>query len=133
MQHSIWGYFIIVVGVVGISLLLLFQDVTTTNDQNYYLTKEITEAAMLDAFDEVYYAISGGKVAIDKEKFTESFIRRYAESTGLGKEITIKIYDVVEYPPKVSLTVGSKSTPLTFTGEQFNIVNKIDAILETRY
>jgi len=133
MKESFWGYFIIMIGVFGIAIVLLFQDVTNTNDQNYYLIKEITEASMLDAVDKTYYAQNNGAVSINKEKFVENFIRRYAESAGLNKTYKIKIYDIVEMPPKVSLSVGSKSNVFSFTGDQFDIVNKIDAIIETEF
>jgi len=131
MKESFWGYFIIISGVVTLTILMLFQDVTNTNEQNYYLVKEVTEAAMIDAVDMAYYRQTGN-LAINKDKFAENFVRRYAESAGLGKEYDIVIHDIVELPPKVSLSVGSKSTIFSFTGEQFNIINKIDAILETK-
>ncbi len=131
MKEAFWGYFIIIVGVVGIAVVMLFQDITNTNDQNYYLIKEITEAAMIDAFD-VDYFTETRTIAIDKEKFVENFIRRYAESAGYNKTYQINIYDIVESPPKVSLSVGSKSNVFTFTGDKFDITNKIDAILETK-
>ncbi len=130
MKESFWGYFIIVVGVVGIAIVFLFQDVTNTNDQNYYLVKEITEAAMIDSVDIAWYK-ANGELAIDKEKFVENFIRRYAESAGANKTYNIDFYDINELPPKVSLSVGSKSNVFSFTGDQFDIINKIDAILET--
>ncbi len=117
MKEAFWGYFIIVVGIVGIAIVMLFQDITTTNDQNYYLIKEITEAAMLDAIDKTYYSQNDGAVYMNKEKFTENFIRRYAESAGINKTYNIKIYDIVEMPPKVSLSVGSKSNVFTFTSD----------------
>lgn len=131
MKESFWGYLIIILGVFTLAVIFLFQDVTNTNDQNYYLIKEVTEASMIDAIDIAYYRQTG-TIAINKEKFAENFIRRYAESAGLNKTYDIKIYDIVEQPPKVSLSVGSKSTVFSFTGEQFDIVNKIDAILETK-
>lgn len=131
MKESFWGYFIIICGVVGIAIVFLFQDVTTTNDQNYYLVKEITEASMLDAVDIAYYRQTG-IVAINKDKFAENFVRRYAESSSLNKTYRIKIYDVIEQPPKVSLMINSKSAMFNFTGDQFDITNKIDAILESK-
>lgn len=133
MKSAFWGYFIIIVGVVGISLVLLFQDITNTNDQNYYLIKEITEAAMLDSVDIAYYRVNDGAISINKEKFVENFLRRYAESSSLNKTYKIKFHDIVEMPPKVSLSVSSKSSTFSFTGDQFDITNKIDAILETKY
>ncbi len=131
MKESFWGYFIIICGIVGIAIVFLFQDVTNTNDQNYYLLKEITEASMVDAVDITYYR-QNGIIAINKEKFTENFIRRYAESSSLNKTYDVKIYDIVEQPPKVSLSVSSMSTMFNFTGDQFNITNRLDAILEDK-
>lgn len=132
MKEAFWGYFIIITGVVGIAILMLFQDVTNTNDQNYYLTKEITDAALIDAFDIPYYRVTG-KIAIDKEAFVESFLRRYAESASATRNYNITINDVVEYPPKVSVTVTSQSQAFSVTGDQFAITNKLDQILETNY
>lgn len=133
MKESFWGYLIIVLGVLTLTVILLFNDVTNTNDQNYYLVKEITEAAMIDAVDIAYYRQTG-VIAINKDKFTENFIRRYAESASAGKTYNIKIYDIVEQPPKVSLRVSSKSNVVNLAGtaEQFDIINKIDAILESK-
>jgi len=133
VKESFWGYLIIILGVFTLAVILLFNDVTNTNDQNYYLVKEVTEAAMIDAVDVAYYR-QNGILAINKEKFVENFVRRYAESASMGKTYDIKIYDIVEQPPKVSLTVSSKSNVFNVTGtaDQFDIINKIDAILEER-
>ncbi|MBE6153215.1 MAG: hypothetical protein E7166_03200 [Firmicutes bacterium] len=133
MKESFWGYLIIILGVFTLSVIMLFNDVTNTNDQNYYLVKEVTEAAMLDSVDIAYYRQTG-IVSINKDKFAENFSRRYAESAGLNKTYKIKIYDIVEQPPKVSLSVSSKTGTVNISGtaEQFDIVNKIDAILENK-
>lgn len=130
MKESFYGYFIIAIGIFCIAIVLLFSDITNTNDQNYYLVKEITEAAMIDAIDPAYWE-TNKQVAIDKEKFVENFVRRFAESAGYAKTYDIEIYDIVEMPPKVSLSVGAKSTIFSFTSDDFNIVNRMDAILET--
>ncbi len=132
MKEAFWGYFLIMCGIVGIAILMLFQDVTTTNDQDYYLTKEITEAALVDSFDIPYYRVTG-KIAIDKEAFAESFVRRFSQSVSPTRTYNIKINDVVEYPPKVSVTVTSESQAFSFTGDQFAITNRLDEILETNY
>lgn len=133
MKESFWGYLIIILGIFTLSVILLFNDVTNTNDQNYYLVKEVTEAAMIDAVDIAYYRQTG-ELAINKEKFVENFIRRYAESAGINKTYEIEIFDVVEKPPKVSLRVSSKTNTVNIAGDaaDFDIVNKIDAILETK-
>lgn len=131
MKESFWGYFIILMGIFSIAIVLLFQDITNTDDQNYYLVKEITEAAMIDAIDPAHWEVYG-QVAIDKEKFVENFVRRFAQSAGYAKTYDIDIYEVIEMPPKVSLRVGAKSTIFSFTGEDFDIINRMDAILETK-
>lgn len=133
MKESFWGYLIIILGVFTLAVIMLFNDVTNTNDQNYYLVKEVTEAAMLDSVDIAYYRQTG-IVSINKDKFAENFSRRYAESAGLNKTYKIKIYDIVEQPPKVTLSVSSKTGTVNISGtaEQFDIVNKIDAILENK-
>ena len=71
---------------------------------------------------------------IIEAKFVENFIRRFAENADLSNDYKIEIFDVNETPPKVSLRVSSRnSTGVTGEMVDFNIVNNIDAILETKY
>lgn len=120
-------------GVVSIAFIYFFQTYTNTDEQNYILLKEITEAAMYDAVDLSAYR-SSGVVQIDREKFVENFLRRFAESVTLGNTYVIEIYDVNETPPKVSLKVSTKlQTNVTSEIMEFDIVNRLDAILETPY
>ena len=46
MRESMWGVFVLVVGVVLILLIYLFQGITNTDEHNYYLLKETTESSM---------------------------------------------------------------------------------------
>lgn len=129
-----WGYAIIVLGILAIGIIWFFANTTRTDQNNYNLLKETTEAAMLDAVDLAAYR-QDGTVKIDEEKFVESFVRRFAENADLSNEYyKIEIYDVNETPPKVSLKVSS-AQETSATGEviEFDIVNNIDAILETKY
>ena len=88
---------------------------------------------MWDSVDWAEYRATGN-TRIHREKFVENFQRRFAESVSLGNVYNIKIYDVSEYPPKVSLKVSSKlKSNVTDEMVEFDIVNKIDAILETPY
>ena len=120
-------------GIVSIAFIYFFQTYTNTDEQNYILLKEITEAAMYDAVDLSTYR-STGVVQIDREKFVENFLRRFAESVTLGNTYVIEIYDVNETPPKVSLKVSTKlQTNVTSEIMDFDIVNRLDAILETPY
>ena len=133
MKESFWSIMIITIGIVSVAFIYFFQTITTEDEQNYTILKETTEAAMYDAVDLAYYRKTG-EVKINREKFVENFIRRFAESVSLGNTYVIEIYDVNETPPKVSLKVSSKEK--TSTSEEvveFNIENKIDAILETPY
>ena len=88
---------------------------------------------MLDAVDLSVYR-DEGRVQIIEDKFLESFIRRFAENAELSNEYKIEIFDINEEPPKVSLRVSSKKDT-NATGEivEYNVVNNIDAILETKY
>jgi hypothetical protein len=130
MKASIWGVVLIMMGLLGIVFISVFEDITSTNDQNYYLVKEVTEAAMYDAIDFEYYRQTG-VLKIDGEKFMENFVRRFAQSTNIRKNYEIKFYDIIEAPPKVSLSVGAKTYSTTW--EDFEMINNIDAILEARY
>jgi len=133
MKESIWAWFIIVVGIVCLTVVFFFQRIVNTSEHNYYMLKEVTEAAMFDAIDLAYYR-SEGEVKIDREKFVENFIRRFAENASLSRTYLIEIYDVNEVPPKVSIKVSSSETGnVNNEVYRFDIVNKLDAILETPY
>ena len=132
MKEAFWGYFLIIAGITVIAVLMLFQDLTNTNDQDYYLLKETTEAAMIDSFDIPYYRKTG-KIRIDKEKFVEMFTKRFANSVNRTRDYKLDFNDIVEYPPKVSVTVSSKSRAFSMTGDEFTIRNHLDTILETNF
>jgi len=131
MKQSYWGYWLILLGIFVIVIMMLIQNITSTNTHDYYLVKEITESSMLDAVDYGYYR-QYGEVRINKEKFIEVFLRRFAESASLNSTYTISFYDIYEAPPKVSVKVSSKSNTFKIFGDSstFDIVNKIDSILE---
>lgn len=131
MRESMWGVFVIITGVVLILLIYLFQGITNTDEHNYYLLKEVTEASMIDAVDVADYRITGN-ISINREKFIEVFVRRFAENADLSNSYVIEIYDINEEPPKVSLQVKTKKNG-TVANEtvEFDITNRLDAILET--
>ncbi len=132
MKEALWGYWLVILGIFIIVVLLLVQSFTTTNTQDYYLVKTITEAAMEDSIDWSYYRLYG-EIKINKEKFYESFLRRFAEEASLATTYTIEFTEVYEAPPKVGVKVSSKSSTFNVAGDTttFDIVNKIDAILES--
>ncbi|MBR1376906.1 MAG: hypothetical protein IJ565_03735 [Bacilli bacterium] len=135
MKESFWGVFIILMGIACLFLIYFFQDITTTDEHNFNLMMECTEGAMIDAVDLIAYR-DKGIIQIDREKFVENFLRRFAENASLGKKYTISIYDVNEYPPKVSLKVKTHVGGMNFLKSEnvsFRLDNKLDAILETPY
>ena len=133
MKESYWGYWLMVLGVFIIVVLLLIQSFTSTNTQDYYLIKEITESSLVDAIDYGYYR-EYGELKINKEKFYEVFLRRFAEEASLTTTYTIEFTEIYEAPPKVGVKVSSKSSTFTVGGDTttFDIVNKLDAILESK-
>ena len=159
MNSSMWMYFFIVMGILGIVLINIFGHVVISNEQNYYLLKEISEAAMVDAVDlkayrdgvgwdgvtedtdpESMHCLEGipGTVRIVKEKFVESFVRRFANSADLSRKYKIIINDIDECPPKVTVTLVSteKFSFLSFFKVEYdtdeNIVNVLTGILENK-
>lgn len=159
MNESLWMYFFMVMGILGMVIINIFSSVLINNEQNYFLLKEVTEAALYDAVDLNAY-IDGvgwdgvttetdptsmhcesgipGTIRIVKEKFVESFTRRFAESADLNRNYKIVIHDIDECPPKATVTVIA-SERFSFT--QFfnvtyypdaNIRNDLTGILESK-
>ena len=130
MKETYWGYWLIMLGVFVVVIMMLISNVTTQNTEDYYLVKEVTEAAMIDAINYGYYR-EYGELKIDREKFIESFLRRFAENVSLNT-YEISFYGIYEAPPKVSVRVATKSKSFSVMGDTttFDIVNKVDAILE---
>lgn len=122
---------IIILGVLTLAVVNIVQNYQTGSELDYYLLEETTEAAMIDAVDTSYYRLTG-ILRMDREKFVESFVRRFAENVNRDRNYKVRILDLNETPPKVSVKIGS-NTVATFAGDDFDIVQKIDAILETKY
>lgn len=130
MKDTYWGYWLIILGIFIVVVMMIVNSITTTKSQDYYLVKEITQASMLDAVDYNYYR-DWKELRINKEKFVESFIRRFADSVSLSSTYTIEFYDIYEAPPKVSVRVSSKTNSFSVMGDskQFDVVEKVDAVL----
>ncbi len=131
MKNAFWGYWLVLLGIAIVVIMLLVQNLTSTSTQDYFLVKEITEAAMVDAVDYTYYR-NYGEIRINKEKFYESFFRRFAETASLTTNYTVSFFGVYEAPPKVSVEIKSKSASFNVVGDstQFDMVERIDSILE---
>ena len=122
---------LIVLGIFALAIVNVVNNVQTGNELDYYLLEETTEAAMLDAVDMSYYRMTG-IVRMDREMFLESFTRRFAENVDVTRTYDIRVIDLNETPPKVSIQVDS-NTVASFRSDKAGIRNKIDAILETKY
>ena len=70
---------IILLSLMALLLINVISNYSTGGELDYYLVKETTEAAMEDAIDLEYYRMNS-LLRIDKEKFVESFLRRFADS-----------------------------------------------------
>jgi len=132
MKWSFATVGIIVLGIIGATIIMLFEQLTTTNENDYYLLKEITESAMIDAIDLSYYRETG-ELKIVREKFVENFTRRFAESTTIvGTDYKIEFYDIIETPPKVSVAINTTIGDYTiydYTSD-YGVNNRLSAILE---
>lgn len=122
---------IILLAIITFGVVNIVSNYQTGNELDYYLLRETAEAAMTDAVDVGYYRLSG-LLRIDKEKFVESFIRRFAQNVSNNRTYDIGFYDINETPPKVSILVKSE-TAASVNGEGLDLTNKVDVILESNY
>ena len=131
MKESMWGWWFIVLGIIIMAVVILITDMTTTSEQNYYMIKEVNEAAMMEAVDYGYYR-KYGVLRINSEKYMENFIRRFSEMITINKRVKIGFYDIYESPPKVTVivTMGSNQFISQYGDMTMRIENRIDAILE---
>lgn len=122
---------IIILSLATLLMINIISNYSSGSELDYYLVKETSEAAMIDAIDVKYYR-DNGLLRMDKEKFVESFIRRFADSVDTTRNYKLSFYDLNEVPPKVSVKVDS-STVLSFKGSNLEMSTKLDAILENTY
>lgn len=120
---------LILLAIVTFSLINTVQNYSTGGDLDYYLLKETTESAMVDAVDESYFQDSG-QIRVDKERFVESFVRRFADTIDQNKHYKINFYDINETPPKVSIKVSSSDSS---TFKDIDITTSLNAVLESNY
>ncbi len=126
------------IGLYGITIIVLFNEITVSNEQDYTTLKKATEASMIEAVDSAYYRLTG-KLKMNQEKFVESFTKRFVLTSTFGQgNYYIDFYQISEYPAKVSLRIvdatDSYDIFTTFDesvgSTQANIVNELSAILE---
>ena len=135
MKESMWGYWIVILGISIFALMMLLQNYTTTSEQDYYLMKEVMEASMYDAVDYGYYRETG-KLTMNTEKFVENFIRRFADSVNINKNYRLDFYQIYEEPPAASVKVTTRTNDTNFgasnkSTDDEEIVNRLTGILYT--
>lgn len=135
MNKSMLTVGIILLSLIALLLINVLTNFSTGSELDYYLVKETADAAMEDAIDQVYLRTCG-LYRIDKEKFVENFVYRFATNVDNTRNYNIKFYDINEVPPKVSIKVDSLTT-LAFNSDKektaADITTSYDAILETNY
>lgn len=138
MKWSFATIGLIIIGLFGIAIILLFHEITVSNEQDYYTLKDATEASMIEAIDSTYYRLTG-KLKMSEEKFVENFTKRFIETSTFGQgNYYIDFYQITEYPAKVSLRIidatNSYNIYTTFdvsvSSTQTNVVNELSAILD---
>ncbi len=138
MKWSFASVGLIIMGLFGLLIILLFNEITISNEQDYYTLKEATEAAMVDAIDVAYYRLTG-EIKMSKEKFVENFTRRFTETSTFGQgNYGIEFYQIIEYPAKVSLRVVDRTNTyniyntysVDIDATEATIVNELSAILD---
>ena len=138
MKWSFASVGLIIMGLFGLLIILLFNEITISNEQDYYTLKEATEAAMVDAIDVAYYRFTG-EIKMSKEKFVENFTRRFTETSTFGQgNYGIEFYQIIEYPAKVSLRVVDRTNTyniyntysVDIDATEATIVNELSAILD---
>lgn len=120
MKWSFASVGVIVMGLFGLLIILLFSEITVSNEQDFYNLRDATEAAMIEAVDVAHYRLTG-ELKMSQEKFVENFTRRFVETTTFGQgNYEIYYYQISEYPAKVSLRIVDST-------KSYNIFNKVDA------
>ena len=136
MKESMWGYWFIVLGLSIMSIMILVQNYTTTNEQDYYLIKSVLESSMYESVDYAYFRDTS-RIRMNSEKFVENFVRRFAESVNINKTYEINFYQIYEDPPAASVeiktdgdakngdveaddTVTNRLTGILYTNQYFN-------------
>ena len=130
----------IIIGIFGFVIITMFNEITVSNEQDYYTLKEAAEAAMIESVDIAYYRLTG-EIKISQEKFVENFTRRFTEVSTFGEgNYDIIFNQISETPPKVSLQIidstesyniyNTFNSSIEVDATQLDIVNKLSAILD---
>ena len=136
MKESLWGYWIVVLGISIVGVMVVLHNYTTTSEQDYYLIKEVLEASMNESVDYTFYRDTG-RLKMNAVKFTENFVRRFSEVVNINKTYDLNFYQIYEEPPAASVEVVTKTNSSNFgdadtaANEDVNVVNRVSGILYT--
>lgn len=129
MNKGMLGVGIIVMGLIALLMINIVSNYSSGGELDYYLLKETTEASIGDAMD-LDFETNYGIPRMDKERFVESFLRRFAENADTQRTYDIKFIDLNEVPPKVSVKIDS-NTVLQADGQGSAITTQVDQIVES--
>lgn len=136
MKESLWGYWIVVLGISIVGVMVVLHNYTTTSEQDYYLIKEVLEASMNEAVDYTFYRDTG-RLKMNAEKFAENFVRRFSETVNINKTYELNFYQIYEEPPAASVEVITNTNSTNYgqsntaANEDVNVVNRVSGILYT--
>ena len=111
---------IILLSIIALLLINVLSNYSTGSELDYYLLKETTDASMADALDNTYLRTCG-LYRIDKEKFVESFLYRFASNVDATREYKIGFYDIPKY---IKQTLDAHTSIENATLEQILEVDK---------
>ena len=80
MKESLWGYWIVVLGISIVGVMVVLHNYTTTSEQDYYLIKEVLEASMNESVDFSFYRDTG-RLKMNAEKYNFSIGMQSATSS----------------------------------------------------
>jgi hypothetical protein len=133
MKESMWGYWIIVLGIAVFAIMMVLQNYSVTDEQSFFLAKENLASSMKEAVDYAYFTDASptitednymnsneiyGRFKINREKLVENFIRRFADTVDISKTYTINFYYISEIPPAASVEVVSSTGKTNFGSTQ---------------
>ena len=137
MKYAYFGFAIIMAGLIGIVIMVMFQEITVNNESEYYVMKEAMEASMLESIDIACYRDGGAEgcgetIKISEQKFVENFTRRFTKNiSGNATSYKLEFYDIIESPPKASVIVKAKTESYSIMSDaSFELLNNISGILE---
>ncbi|MEE3343653.1 MAG: DUF5411 family protein [Bacilli bacterium] len=140
MKYGFLGFGLMMFGMIGLVVIVMFQSITLDNDTEYYTLKEAMKASMYESIDWKYYSNyftikkpekegyilmakdDGsdyqrymGQVKIIEQKFVENFSKRFANNVGGdADEYEIEFYDIIEKPPKVSVKITGNNRSYSY-------------------